>query len=43
MRCKHVAGAAIFVAAALIGSSALAADSSTEREARDRAQIEKLM
>lgn len=43
MRCKHVAGAAAFAVAALMGSSAFAADNGTEREARDRAQIEKLM
>lgn len=35
--------AAIVAAAALFGSCALAAENSTEREARDRAQIEKLM
>lgn len=43
MRCKHVTGAALFAAGALFVSSAFAANNSTEREARDRAQIEKLM
>ena len=39
----RVCGAATVVVLALIGSQALAAENSMEREARDRAQIEKLM
>lgn len=39
---RIVFGLAAFVAVALVGSPAVAADD-TEREARDRAQIEKLM
>ncbi len=34
---------AVFAVAVLVGSPALAAENSAEREARDRAQIEKLM
>jgi uncharacterized protein (TIGR02246 family) len=40
---KHVWGIAAFMFSALIGSHALAAENSAEREAQDRAQIEKLM
>lgn len=40
---KIVAGAAILAVTALLGSTAAAAESSAEREGRDRAQIEKLM
>ena len=40
---KHVCGVATFVFSALIGSHALGAENSIERETRDRAQIEKLM
>jgi hypothetical protein len=40
---KRVCGVAALVALALIGSHALAAESSIEREVQDRSQIEKLM
>jgi uncharacterized protein (TIGR02246 family) len=39
----HVCGAATLVVSVLIGSHALAAENGNEREAQDRAQIEKLM
>jgi uncharacterized protein (TIGR02246 family) len=40
---KIVFGVAAFLAVALLSSPAVAAENETEREARDRAQIEKLM
>ena len=40
---KIGAGAAVLAVTLLLGASARAAESSTEREARDRAQIEKLL
>ena len=40
---KRVYGVATFVFSALVVSHALAAENSIEREAQDRAQIEKLM
>src|ERR1700758_2233882 len=40
---KIMFSAATFLAVALLGSPAGAAENETEREARDRAQIEKLM
>jgi len=40
---KGIAGPVLIVVAALLGASALASDNSTERESRDRAQIERLM
>jgi uncharacterized protein (TIGR02246 family) len=40
---KRVCGVAALLVVALVGSQALAAENSIEREAQDRAQIEKLM
>ena len=40
---KYVASTALITVGVLLGWSALAADNGTERESRDRAQIEKLM
>lgn len=40
---RHVCGATAFIAVALIGLPAFAAENSFERETQDRAQIEKLM
>ncbi|MGB6946858.1 MAG: nuclear transport factor 2 family protein [Bryobacteraceae bacterium] len=43
MKRKIVLSAAAFLVAALLGSPAAAAESATEREVHDRAQIERLM
>jgi len=40
---KRICGVAVFVSATLLGSVALAAENSIEREAQDRVEIEKLM